>query len=86
MLRHNHIIKTVNWDVRKCIFSFYGSKVNITALPFPPYWNAAEKTTNNGESMIEYSGTDYQMIHAISQALNFTINVLPSADWDEVNI
>ncbi|KAK3873599.1 hypothetical protein Pcinc_021403 [Petrolisthes cinctipes] len=55
--------------------NFYGAKVNVTALPFPPYW----LETND-----EYSGTDYLLLATVAQALNFTIRVIPTTDWGEV--
>lgn len=57
------------------MFSFYGDKVNVTALPFPPYW----LETDNG-----YYGTDYLLLATVAQALNFNIRVLPTANWGEV--
>ncbi|XP_063871144.1 uncharacterized protein LOC135106256 isoform X3 [Scylla paramamosain] len=58
--------------------NFYGRDVNVTALPFPPYWDERESPRGR------YHGTDYLMITAIAQALNFTVRVLPSANWGDV--
>lgn len=63
---------------RSLYFSFYGAQVNITALPFPPYWDERESTTGR------YHGTDYLMINAIGLELNFTVTVLPSTTWSDV--
>ncbi|XP_069951452.1 uncharacterized protein [Cherax quadricarinatus] len=53
---------------------------NITALPYAPYW-----MTNQEGNSIRYSGTDFNQITTTAQALNFTLNVLPSENWDEVD-
>jgi len=59
--------------------SFNGNEVNVTALPFAPYWDA--ETSGN---VTTYSGCDFEMIKSISKALNFALNVMPSANWDDV--
>ena len=53
--------------------------MNVTALPFAPYWDA--ETSGN---ITIYSGCDFEMIKSISKALNFVVNVMPSANWDDV--
>ncbi|XP_069952103.1 ionotropic receptor 21a-like [Cherax quadricarinatus] len=64
--------------------SFQGMRVNVSALPFPPYWDAVEQRDDNGTTVTHYSGTDYLMLHTISKALNFSIFVLPTSNWQEV--
>ncbi|XP_042225916.1 uncharacterized protein LOC121868951 [Homarus americanus] len=64
--------------------NFYGMKVNVTALPFPPYWNVVEETDDAGTIIPRYSGTDYLMLETTAQTLNFTTNVLPTSNWEEV--
>ncbi|KAG7178056.1 Ionotropic receptor 21a-like 8, partial [Homarus americanus] len=59
--------------------NFFGEQVNVTALPFSPYWIQDE-----GSGLTQYYGTDYLMLRAIAASLNFTIHVLPAANWDEV--
>ncbi|XP_068241248.1 ionotropic receptor 93a-like isoform X2 [Palaemon carinicauda] len=66
--------------------NFYRSQVNVTALPFPPYWNTIEEKGANGTTHTKYTGTDYLMIESIAKALNFTLYVLPTANWDEVTL
>ncbi|KAK7072393.1 hypothetical protein SK128_002424 [Halocaridina rubra] len=60
-----------------------GHSVNVTALPFSPYWITSEEEVN-GAIVTSYSGTDYFMLQEIGSALNFTVNILPTEDWDEV--
>ncbi|XP_071527024.1 ionotropic receptor 93a-like [Panulirus ornatus] len=60
--------------------NFYGATVNVTALPFPPYWSKLEAPGNT----TQYSGTDYYLLEAIADALNFTIYVVPTVTWAEV--
>jgi len=55
--------------------------VNVTALPYSPYWSASEE---DGEEL--YKGTDYELIKALSRALNFNVNVMKSENWGEVSL
>ncbi|XP_068243634.1 ionotropic receptor 21a-like [Palaemon carinicauda] len=64
--------------------NFHGSQVNVTALPFAPHWQVTKKTTPSGATVEVFSGTDYLMLAAIAKALNFTIYVLPTENWNEV--
>ncbi|XP_063614362.1 uncharacterized protein LOC134787515 [Penaeus indicus] len=64
--------------------NFHGATVNITALPFRPYWIERTTVGPNGTAATTYTGTDALMTHAMAQTLNFTFNVLPCADWNEV--
>lgn len=66
------------------LFSFYGATVNVTALPFPPYWDTVEESAPAGTTTKRFTGTDYLMLEAIAEALNFSIQVLSTANWDEV--
>lgn len=54
--------------------------MNVTALPYTPFWEE-EKGTNNTTM---YSGIDYYTLTAIAGALNFTFHVLPTSSWTEV--
>ncbi|KAK8397753.1 hypothetical protein O3P69_004504 [Scylla paramamosain] len=65
--------------------NFYGAQVNVTALPFMPYWGNEDIRTPNGTSVIKYEGSDYQLLLAVAAALNFTFRVLPSRSWTEIN-
>ena len=67
--------------------SFHGSAVNMTVFPFRPYWMditslPEEKKDSAEESKI--TGRDYIILETIAQKLNFSINVLPYGEWDEV--
>ncbi|XP_042233727.1 uncharacterized protein LOC121873914 [Homarus americanus] len=59
--------------------NFYGARVNVTALPYAPYWMTSGEGNNT-----KHSGIDYNQLMTLSEVLNFTIHVLPSANWDEV--
>ncbi|MPC85205.1 hypothetical protein E2C01_079968 [Portunus trituberculatus] len=62
-------------------YSFNGAVVNVTALPYKPYW-----TEKEGEAeTVVYSGSDRLMLEAMADALNFTIHVLPVATWEEAS-
>lgn len=58
--------------------------MNVTALPWPPYWDEVEDKAPDGSVVKRYSGSDYLALVAISEALNFTVNVVPTASWAEV--
>lgn len=64
---------------------FYGAVVNVTPLPFMPFWGEVEVQTPDGTTVTQYEGSDYQMLLAVSAALNFTFRVLPSSSWAEVS-
>lgn len=54
--------------------------MNVTALPFAPFWEEQEGPNNT----TIYSGTDYNTLAAVAAALNFTFRVLPTSSWAEV--
>lgn len=58
--------------------------MNVTALPFMPYWGNEDIPTPNGTSITKYEGSDYQLLVAMATVLNFTFQVLPSESWAEV--
>ncbi|XP_064122713.1 uncharacterized protein LOC135226958 [Macrobrachium nipponense] len=60
--------------------NMYGRAVNVSALPYEPYW-VEEKTADGG---VEYSGTDRLMLEAMAASLNFSISLLPVKSWEEV--
>ncbi|XP_076059359.1 ionotropic receptor 93a-like [Oratosquilla oratoria] len=63
---------------------FYGATVNVTALPFAPYWEVLEEEKEGGGVTKRLSGMDYLMLEAIGSSYNFKINVVPTVNWDEV--
>ncbi|XP_063886436.1 ionotropic receptor 93a-like [Scylla paramamosain] len=65
---------------------FYGAVLNVTPLPFMPFWGEVEVQTPDGTSVTKYEGSDYQMLLAVASALNFTFRVLPSNSWAEATI
>lgn len=54
----------------------------MTAKPFPPYWLEGDGDAGKDS----HHGTDYLLLDAVASALNFTISVLPTVDWDEVRL
>ncbi|XP_047482917.1 uncharacterized protein LOC125034880 [Penaeus chinensis] len=63
--------------------NFHGATVNITALPYRPYWTEKTTVAPNGTAVTTYTGSDALMMHVMAQTLNFKFKVLPSADWNE---
>ncbi|XP_076054382.1 ionotropic receptor 21a-like [Oratosquilla oratoria] len=59
--------------------NFHGSKINVTALPYPPYW---DERIEDGKLVIR--GMDYFMLESIAQSLNFRFSNIPTKNWDEV--
>nr|XP_045593539.1 glutamate receptor ionotropic, delta-1-like [Procambarus clarkii] len=68
---------------QKYSISFYGASVNVTALPYRPYWTEAE-VEQDSSSSTRYSGSDAKLLITIAEALNFTFIVLPVTSWDQV--
>ncbi|XP_068201562.1 ionotropic receptor 21a-like [Palaemon carinicauda] len=64
--------------------NFFGATVNVTALPYAPHWIETSEKQPDGTTTKMYGGTDYQLLSTIAASLNFTINVLQPASWDEV--
>ncbi|MPC20385.1 hypothetical protein E2C01_013327 [Portunus trituberculatus] len=60
---------------------FHGAEVKVTARPFPPYWLEGEEERGAADG---YHGTDYLLLQAVASALNFTVAVVPTSDWNEV--
>lgn len=58
--------------------------MDVAALPFDPYWNETIERTEDGRVVKRLSGTDYDLLFAMSQTLNFKINVLNASTWAEV--
>ncbi|KAK8397752.1 hypothetical protein O3P69_004503 [Scylla paramamosain] len=80
LLRDRHIL-----PFSEKFEKFHGATVNVTGFTFMPFWGEEETKTSNGTSVIRYEGSDYKMLTAVAEALNFTIRVLPSKSWAEVN-
>ncbi|XP_064122547.1 glutamate receptor ionotropic, delta-1-like [Macrobrachium nipponense] len=89
----SHLINAATWSAAKGLVlsangtlfpdkfsNFFGSSVNITALPYKPYWTKDEYP----DGRVTYSGADRLMLEAMAQALNFSIYVMPVESWDEV--
>ncbi|XP_063886360.1 ionotropic receptor 21a-like [Scylla paramamosain] len=79
LLRDRHIL-----PFSEKFEKFHGATVNVTGFTFMPFWGEEETKTSNGTSVIRYEGSDYKMLTAVAEALNFTIRVLPSKSWAEV--
>ncbi|XP_071527028.1 ionotropic receptor 93a-like [Panulirus ornatus] len=63
--------------------NFYGAQVNVTVLPWPPYWDEEDEEAPDGTVVRRYSGSDYLTLQAIAEALNFIIYVVPITTWYE---
>lgn len=67
--------------------SFHGARVNLTALPWPPNWEEETLTGSPGGAQVtRYSGTDYFAMETLADILNFSINLIPTNDFVEVNL
>ncbi|XP_037782037.1 uncharacterized protein LOC119578541 [Penaeus monodon] len=65
--------------------NFYGALVNVTGLPYPPYWDVVgEEEAPDGTKREVYTGTDYRLLQTVAETLNFTFQVIPTSGWDEV--
>ncbi|XP_042891363.1 uncharacterized protein LOC122265928 [Penaeus japonicus] len=64
--------------------NFHGAKVNITALPWMPNWKETQERTADGGNVTSYSGTDYFALETVAETLNFTINMIQTEDFVEV--
>lgn len=62
------------------VYSFHGATINVTALPYAPYW----MTSGEGRDL-RHSGIDYNQLVTLSEALNFSFYILPSKNWREVS-
>ena len=58
--------------------------INVTTMPFMPYWDEVKMQTSDGTSVSRYEGSDFQHLMFVAAALNFTFRVLPSDSWAEV--
>ncbi|XP_071533862.1 ionotropic receptor 21a-like [Panulirus ornatus] len=64
--------------------NFYRATVNVTALPYRPYWSVVDDVDSDGTIVKRYTGSDARLLMTIAQALNFTFRVLPVTTWDQV--
>ncbi|XP_076058553.1 ionotropic receptor 93a-like [Oratosquilla oratoria] len=58
--------------------SFHGTVINITALPYAPYWEDAVPGRHNG------TGTDFFLLETIARILNMKFRVIPVETWGQV--
>ncbi|XP_042231758.1 uncharacterized protein LOC121872769 [Homarus americanus] len=86
------VVRVASWTPKRGLFivskvplfhekfsNFYSAKVNVTAEPFPPFWDEVKGPDNT----TQYSGTDYMTLATIADARNFTIHALPTDNWAE---
>lgn len=59
--------------------------MNVTALHYMPLWGVVESQNPDGSPVTKYEGSDFQLLAAVADGLNFTIRVLPSKSWVEVS-
>lgn len=64
------------------ISSFYGAAMNVTAKDYKPYWFELKGEAAGGSKKL--TGMDYLLLETVANALNFSIQVLPIANWAEV--
>ncbi|XP_069982141.1 ionotropic receptor 21a-like [Penaeus vannamei] len=64
--------------------NFHGGLINITALPFRPYWVEEVTEAADGTILKTYAGSDGQLMNTLAERLNFTFRVMEVKDWDEV--
>lgn len=56
--------------------------MNVTAKDYKPYWFELQETAADGSKKL--TGMDYLLLETVARTLNFTIEVLPIANWAEV--
>ncbi|XP_066984727.1 ionotropic receptor 93a-like [Macrobrachium rosenbergii] len=94
--RGKDVIKVATWTTRRGLSlakkgslfpekydNYYGSTINITALPFPPHWIVEEKQHPNGTITETYKGTDAYLLQSIASVLNFTYQNVVVNTWLE---
>ncbi|XP_076054328.1 ionotropic receptor 21a-like [Oratosquilla oratoria] len=64
--------------------NFHGAVVNISGLPFTPYWHEEVVVGPDGKKIIERDGSDYLLGQAVADSLNFKTHILDSIDWTQV--
>ncbi|ROT79300.1 Variant Ionotropic Glutamate Receptor [Penaeus vannamei] len=64
--------------------NFHSGLINITALPFRPYWVEEVTEAADGTILKTYAGSDGQLMNTLAERLNFTFRVMEVKDWDEV--
>ncbi|XP_071526951.1 ionotropic receptor 93a-like [Panulirus ornatus] len=90
------VVRVATWSARRDIhllkgltlfsekyYNFHGATVNVAILPWPPYWDEVMEKAPNGTLIKKYSGSDYLVLKAISEVLNFVIATLPITDWND---
>ncbi|XP_069982150.1 ionotropic receptor 21a-like [Penaeus vannamei] len=61
--------------------NFYGATMNVTAKDYKPYWFELKEEAADGSKKL--TGMDYLLLETVAKALNFSIKVLPIANWAE---
>ncbi|KAK8392744.1 hypothetical protein O3P69_014879 [Scylla paramamosain] len=61
-----------------------GAEVNVAARPYMPYWGETRKVDASGVPVTRYLGPDFQMLKAVSTALNFSFRIMATESWTEV--
>ncbi|XP_050713412.1 uncharacterized protein LOC126996696 [Eriocheir sinensis] len=63
--------------------NFHGADVLVTPQPFMPFWGGEQRQAPDGSLLSTLEGSDYQLLVAVAEALNFTIRILPSVSWGD---
>lgn len=58
--------------------------MNVSALPFMPFWGEAPHGSEDRSPGRRYIGSDYYLLETVATALNFKIRVITPASWQEV--
>lgn len=66
------------------ISSFHDAVVNVSALPFMPFWGETPQGSEDRSPDSRYIGSDYNLLESVANALNFKIRVITPASWEEV--
>ncbi|KAK3884234.1 hypothetical protein Pcinc_011510 [Petrolisthes cinctipes] len=68
--------------------SFFGDTVNVSALPFMPFWGEVVEgvaSDDGSSSVTRYTGSDYYLLITVANALNFTVRIIKPATWFELH-
>ncbi|MPC18179.1 hypothetical protein E2C01_011055 [Portunus trituberculatus] len=74
------VIAETNAFFQEKFSNFHGAQVNVSAAPFPPFWDELKGPDNTRQ----YRGAGYSLLSTIAAALNFTFRVMPTSSWAEV--
>ncbi|XP_063875200.1 uncharacterized protein LOC135108304 [Scylla paramamosain] len=65
--------------------NFHRMPVNMSVYPIPPHWNQIYRLGPDGSRVTVVTGRDYLIAKAVSDVLNFSMDLLPYEGWDRVS-